>query len=316
MQLKTQNRITIDKILLLILCFVAVCANIGVLAGFIPQLDLIIHFQVQYLVTLAILAVIFICRRNWVMLVGTCICVIAPMMKVLPWYSGDAVDAVPQVRILSSNIKATNINTQAIQNLIEQESTDIVVLLEAMKLHQNSLVAIETRYPYRYSHSLDTGSGFLLYSLFPISNIEQYLNNQFGMACLAVTVESPEGEFDLIAVHPPRPGLRHGSTLRDFALSEITELLSQRSKNAVVIGDLNTTMWSRGYELFVEKNRLHNLRQGRGVMPSWHLKMFGPLLAIPIDHCFVRGDVHGSSFELIPLDGSDHDAIVVGITEQ
>jgi endonuclease/exonuclease/phosphatase (EEP) superfamily protein YafD len=292
---------------------VTVCANIGLLAGIIPQFDLFIHFQVQYLVALVVLGVIFMCLRNWLFLVLSLVCMIFPIFRIAPWYFGESEKGHPTLTILSSNIKGTNTNIQAIQEMVELEDADIVVLLESTYFHQEELVALEEIYRFTYSNSLGGGSGFLLYSKFPLSNIEAPSKGITHVVSVASTVETPDGVFDLVAVHPTRPGPRHGGTFRDSQLLQITELLKTRSENSVVIGDFNTSMWTHGYELFEQENHLRNMRRGRGVVPTWGINALGPLFSIPIDHCFISGELYGATFGTITLAGSDHLAIIVGI---
>ena len=305
-----------DVLFVSLLIWIAICANIGLFAGAVPQFDLFLHFQVQYLALFMLLAVVFLFRKSWTLLAITVVCMSLPLSKIAPWYIGAPEQATPAFQILSSNVKATNTNTQGIETLIIQEDAEIVILLEATRMHQDSLEDIEQLYPYTFSHSLESGSGFLLYSKFPLANIEYPVNGPSGMVSVAATVHSPNGEFDLIAVHPIRPGPRHGSTLRDAEMKQITELLQNRSANAVVIGDLNTTMWTTSYSEFVEHNNLRNASKGRGIVPTWRVKVLGPLLAIPIDHCFVRGNVQDASLTAHTLYGTDHEAIIAGISMQ
>ncbi len=311
MQKKTTRRTSL--LLFTVLLSVALFANIGLLAEIIPQFDLFIHFQVQYLVALVVLGVIFASMRKWLFLAITLVCMTFPIIRIAPWYFGESEKGTPSLYILASNIKGTNTNTQAIQEMIGQEDADIVALLESTYFHQEKLVSLEEVYPFTFSHSLGGGSGFLLYSKFPLTNIEAPLNDLSHVVSVVVTVETPDGVFDLAAVHPSRPGPRHGGSFRDYHLLQITKLLKTRSENAVVIGDLNTSMWTHGYSLFEQENHLHNTRRGRGIMPTWGMNILGPLFSIPIDHCFVRGELHCVTFETVSLAGSDHLAIVVGI---
>jgi len=311
MQIKSSQRL--DRALVLALGLIALFAYIGALAPIVPQLDLFIHFQFQYLVFFAILAVIFLCRRNWLLFVISVVCMFAPLIKILPWYVGEGAERAVSFQLLCSNVKTTNTNTEAILEMIMQEDADMVVLLESSQKHQEALLELEKPYPFRYSHSLMTGSGFLLYSKFPIANIDSPVNGPSGMVSIAVTIEVQGRVMDVIAVHPIRPGLRHGGALRDAELHQITKLLQTRRENAVVIGDLNTTMWTNGYNSFVQDNSLRNIRTGFGLQPTWGLSFLKPLFSIPIDHCFVRGELHGTSFRTISLAGSDHEAIVASI---
>ena len=311
MQTKSSQRW--DRALVLSVGLIALASYIGVLAPVIPQFDLFIHFQLQYLMLFFILAVIFLCRRNWLLFTVTLVCMVGPLIKIAPWYVGETVDQSASFQILCSNVKASNTNTEAIFKMITLEDADMVVLLESNQKHQEALFEIEETYPYVYSHSLKTGSGFLLYSKNSMQKIEAVQNGPSGMVSIAVTVKVQGKEFDVVAIHPIRPGIRHGGALRDAELQQITTFIQTRSENAIVIGDLNTTMWTNGYNSFVKDNSLINLRNGLGLQPTWGLSFLRPIFSIPIDHCFVRGNLNGVSFRTIPLEGSDHEAIVASV---
>jgi len=295
-------------------CVFAIFANIGMWSFIIPQFDLLVHFQVQYLFIFALIAMVFAFQKKILMLTIVFLFSIPSISKVIPWYFGDVNKGFPSMHILCVNVKATNTNIGAIEKLVKDTDADFLVLLESMHHHQVGLENLEIDYPNTYSHSLETGSGFLLYSKIPISNTEAFVNGATGMVTIATTVRIENKDVDLVAVHPIRPGIRHGSRIRDKEMQNISAFLKTRSGDAVVIGDLNTTMWSRAYANFILTNGLFNLRKGRGILPSWRLDPFGPLFAIPIDHCFVRGGVEGASLNFHSLDGSDHDAILVGIS--
>jgi endonuclease/exonuclease/phosphatase (EEP) superfamily protein YafD len=189
---------------------------------------------------------------------------------------------------------------------------DIVVLLEATEPLQNFLTADVSKYPYSVGQSLDTGAGFLLYSKYPLCETVVHPNGVSNIETITTTVQSNAGEFSLVAAHPVRPGLRHGNRLNEQELSTIGTIVQSLQGDVVVIGDLNTTMWSDGYKKFVTETKLRNLRQGIGVMPTYGF-MFKPIFSIPIDHCLVLGNVNGVSFNSMSLDGSDHEAIIANL---
>ena len=98
----------------------------------------------------------------------------------------------------------------------------------------------------------------------------------------------------VVATHPFRPGLRHGTDILEDELKAISTLIGSKKNDTIVIGDLNTTMWSNVYKEFVDTCEVSNLRQGRGVMASWN-RFIPWLSAIPIDHCLVGENLVGQT---------------------
>jgi endonuclease/exonuclease/phosphatase (EEP) superfamily protein YafD len=304
-----------DQLLLAIILILFVCVIANRFSWLLSHFDLFSHFQIQYSILLAFVCFIALCRKKWWVCVIALLVLVIPFVRIFPWYikSGQESIQPPTITILSSNVKAANQNWEAMQEMVFSADADVVVLIEATTYIQDNLTEVEKKYPYTYGHNLDTGAGFLLFSKNELLNITPHLNGVSKIVTLTMSVQTQEGVFDLVAVHPIRPGLRHGSALADAELEQISEVVQSCQKDTVVIGDLNTTMWSNSYKKFAAVNGLQNLRKGMGVMPTWGLHFMGPLLAIPIDHCFVRGNLQGVSFHTVQLDGSDHLALCVGI---
>jgi endonuclease/exonuclease/phosphatase (EEP) superfamily protein YafD len=71
----------------------------------------------------------------------------------------------------------------------------------------------------------------------------------------------------------------------------------------VLAGDLNLTMWNRGYRPLVDVAGLHNARKGHGIGPTW--PALWPV-GVPIDHVLASPDVGFRTFRVLPSIGSDH----------
>jgi endonuclease/exonuclease/phosphatase (EEP) superfamily protein YafD len=307
---------TLNVVLVVLLVIAFGCTTLDVFSWLVPQLGLLVHFQLQYVYLLFIIALICATRKKWLLCTASICIMIIPMSRIVPWYLGYAPsNGQESLRVLSSNVKATNENWEAIEEMITSVDAEVVVLLEATDSLQRELSNIDSVYPYTFAKSLDTGTGFLLFSKFPLLGTAAHQNGMSTNETITTTVQTQKGDLGLVAVHPVRPGFRHGNRLNEQELAELSTILEslQGAKDIVVVGDFNTTMWSDGYKKFVAENELVNLRQASGVVPTFGY-FLKPVLSIPIDHCFVRGNVQGTSFETIPLRGSDHDAIIAGLT--
>ena len=80
---------------------------------------------------------------------------------------------------------------------------------------------------------------------------------------------------------------------------------------AIILGDLNVSMWSPFYRSMIQTSGLRNARQGRGILPTHSIvaPQFAALSA-PIDHCLVTRDIQVEDFQLGPAIGSDHLPII------
>ena len=291
----------------------ALASNAGLLANIIPQCDLLVHFQVQYAWVLAACALWCVLRRRLAWLVLSVAALTLPAARITPWYLPQPVHehahtAQPALALLSCNVKFTNTQYPVVLDLILTTDPDVVVVQEATPAWSEALMELGTAYPHQLSHPAGGPRGMVLLSRFPLLHPVVDIHPLTKHCTLSATVEVGTDRVQIIAAHPFRPGLRHGSTVVERELQASAALARGDSSNVVFIGDLNTTMWSGTYQRLVSQHGLTNLRRGRGVLASWR-RSIPWLSAIPIDHCLIGCDLRGVSFTLHPVAGSDHDAM-------
>ena len=305
----------IDAALIVLLLIISFCTNAGYLSGFIPQLDLLIHFQLQYLIALILVATCILIRKKFRLLMLSIILIAIPMSRVVPWYLGSNDTATSSnLKIFSANVKANNYNYHSFIELVNACNPDILIVIEATSIWQIQLKKLIDSFPYLLAHESDGAAGIMLFSKYPMLNKSVHVHSS-RMATLTAEISRQQGNFSIAAVHPIRPGIRHGSCLRDRDLLEISKVLSTINGRLIVIGDLNTTMWSKGYTKFVKSNNLLNASKGNGIILTWG-KYLKSLLSIPIDHCFTRGDFNVHSLHAVEISGSNHDGLVLEVHER
>jgi endonuclease/exonuclease/phosphatase (EEP) superfamily protein YafD len=290
-------------------------SNAGLLADVFPQLDLLVHFQVQYawVLTACLLWLLIQGRFGWAILAAAALSL--PMIRIAPWYFPSPAlshlethEAQTELELFSCNIKYTNKNYQSLIKLIEETDADVVVVQEATHAWELALAQLSNMYPHRIAHPASGPRGMVMLSKLPFLRSKVEVHPITRHCILAGWIRFDSQEILLIAAHPFRPGLRHGPTLLASELEMAANLANNDTQNVILIGDLNTTMWSNTYTRFVENHHLSNLRRGFGIHASWS-RVIPWLSAIPIDHCLIGDNFHGVSFNLLPIAGSDHDAI-------
>ncbi len=306
-----------DIVLLVALVALGIAANIGQFANAVPHLDLLVHFQVQYAWAFALLAGASILRRKWVLVLLFVLQLSISAARIAPWYmQGETATNSDSLRILSANVLYSNTEYDSFLDLVYEVEPDILVVQESSHGWHKALETLRSG-GHGYEHVVAAPSqgvrGMILMSKLPIQDPEVKFNGPSEMPTLLAKVAVGEREMFIAVVHPIRPGLRHGSRLRDAELRAIAEMIEPLGADGVVIGDLNTTMWSHGYDQFMEETGLRNVRQGNGILPSWD-RFVGFATAIPIDHCLVGGEVGAHSFELLEVEGSDHKAMLVNVS--
>lgn len=109
----------------------------------------------------------------------------------------------------------------------------------------------------------------------------------------------------IIATHPLPPVSQEYFDWRNQQFAEIGDRVQQlKNQPVIVVGDLNTTMWSPYYRKFIGDSGLKNGRSGFGVQPTWPVD--APILSIPLDHCLVSPEIKVIDSRVGKDIGSDH----------
>jgi hypothetical protein len=134
---------------------------------------------------------------------------------------------------------------------------------------------------------------------------------EHDVPALAATVEVAGRTLSILDVHalPPIGKLMAGH--RNRHLQSIRNWFEEQSGPAVLLGDLNLTMFSPEYRRFTQGMDLRNARQGFGPQGTW--PTWVPFARLPLDQCLLRGDIGVTSFATGPDIGSDHLPIIIDL---
>ncbi len=287
-------------------------------------LELFRHFSLQYWVlsflALAILLVRWDERRLRYWLLPLLLCLMVHGNQLHPYFfpsnikptSGVEASKTPPLKLLHMNVLKFNQNYPAVAKVIRADQPDILSLQEVDKRwlkKLNELGALDN-YPHRAVHP-STENG--LYSRIPMDSLTTELvpNAQDGIfiergegSILVARFKWHKQSVTLLNFHPATPvtpGQYQGQQ-RHF------ETLIQKHQaepgHVIVVGDLNTTPWSAGFQKITSQLGLQDARQGKGLQPTW--PAFFPLMAIPIDHVLTSSHVVTQAQRVGPFVGSDH----------
>jgi endonuclease/exonuclease/phosphatase (EEP) superfamily protein YafD len=277
-------------------------------------LELTSHFKVQYLViSLLLLSGVWFCdrRKQW-LLIGL-FCVSIQLFEIVPWYwpphwSGRSHS--DHLRILQSNVFAPNRSYAKVLSLVQAEQPDLAIFQEVNARWTQHLNPLSSTYPFTFQ----TSEGLAIYSRLPLSQPVQFGTGEKSSIATHLTVN--QQELTLVVTHPVPP-LPQLFDSRNQQLREVGQYIQQQQKPVILVGDLNTTMWSPYYLKLVQKTGLKNARQGFGILPTWPIPspyargwikrtpLMG-LLQIPIDHCLVSAPIQVTGIHPGPSVDSDH----------
>lgn len=256
------------------------------------------------------------------------------LMHILPYYLPSARPSTAELQVIKRPVKLMhfnlfgqlNHNTDSVIQAIRDENPDVIDLVEYTKRWQTTLEqsGILRRYPYRVAGR----NNIALYSRLALKNAHltfaapgKKVANQANIIAQITIDQEP---VTLLVAHPASPILpSHLSWLKQSFQTWAQER-ARLGQNLLVVGDLNTSPWSREFEVLTRQTGLRDSQLGYGLQPSWPmlLPFFGirstptlltNLLAIPIDHVLVSNRILVLSRKTGPFIGSDHLPVTVEI---
>lgn len=265
------------------------------------------HFGVAFLACAALLA--WRGRRSFAFVAAAAAAL--ALAPVLSWYfDGDAdapAAASPALKILVSNVHYSNHQFDRVQRLVTEEDPDVVGLVEVSDRWLSGLKPLRERYPHRFEIPDDSHVGLALYSRLPISDARAIRVGDRSTPAIAATLATPGGAVEILLAHPASPVDAAAIRRRNAQIEALATHVRDAGRPALLAGDLNLTMWNRGYRPLEHVARLRNARAGHGIGPTW--PAFGRF-GVPIDHILATADIDLRNFRVLRPVGSDHRPIV------
>lgn len=303
--------------LLLLVVLLSVLSYLGRVHLFF---ELLSHFRFQFFVLSWIPFVLLSLtgERPWIWTALFCLGLNG--VAIAPWYLPLPVleETGPPLRVMVSNVLSENRSYDAFYQLVEQEQPDLLVTLEVNDQWVRELADLERILPYSAIEPREDNFGIALYSKQPLDDLEWVrwgeMPGQIGGGPSITAQIDWQGQLiELVATHPLPPINPGYFEARNDHLRSLTQYLQGLGggRPRLVLGDLNTTMWSPFYQSLVRKAKLKNSREGFGIQPTWPSEM--PLLQIPIDHVLTSREFTVLDSRRRRLVGSDHDVLLADV---
>ncbi len=302
-------------------------------AGYLGRLNLFLEFASGYKLQFFLMAlcslVYFLLTRKKLWIAINLFCVLLNLTAILPWYFNQPKinltailpwyfnqpkivnrEQYEPLKVLSYNVLWQNKNYAQAIALINREQPDIAIFQEAVPHWHSELVALKSSYPY---HIRAKQLEIEVYSKLPLNNpqIKRY-GTYRGLVIADIKVGDRLIKFAATHAYPQLYWGPGGWLIRNQHLEiGIGEYVRNLQQPAIVLGDLNVSMWSPFYHSMIERSGLRNARQGLGILPTHSI--VAPefaVLSAPIDHCLVSSNIQVTNFKLGPAIGSDHLPII------
>ncbi len=287
-------------------------------AGYLGRLNLFLEFasgyKLQFLLMALCSLVYFLLTRKKLWIAINLFCVLLNLAEILPWYFNQPEIANPQqyqpLKVFSYNVLWENKNYAQAIALINREQPDIAIFQEAVPHWNSELIALKSSYPY---HLRAKQLEIEVYSKLPLNKPQIKLYGTYrGLVIAEIKVGDRLVKFAATHAYPQLYWGPGGWLIRNQHLKiGIGEYVHNLNQPAIILGDLNVSMWSPFYHEMIERSGLRNARQGLGILPTHSIiaPQFAALSA-PIDHCLVSSEIQVKNFKLGPAIGSDHLPII------
>ena len=245
-------------------------------------LDLLSHFQSYYFVIATVIFMILVFglpffkkgHTYWHMLFPTLFSLILSGLSLLPYLPTTAEStekAQQQLSVMQANVFKYNSDHQAFLKQIQQHDPDVIAIAEATPKWRDALKSLKKDWPHQVDKAKPGSHGMLIFSKRPLSHIDtQYLGSP-TIPTIFFQLTWQERDIQFISLHPLPPVCWNCFISRDKNFLEIAEIINKQPKDlpTIVLGDMNTTMFSPSYKTFIKRTALENARLGQGLYPTW-----------------------------------------------
>jgi endonuclease/exonuclease/phosphatase (EEP) superfamily protein YafD len=278
--------------------------------------ELLSHFPVQYAGIAGLLVAFWLGRSRWKMasvallglLLNVFLC-IDPFLTTPP----PLITRQPDLRVFHANVLYTRADYRPLIDTIRRLKPDFFVLQEMTPDGYRAVSALRNEYPYQDSIWAKNTCFIVVGSRTPFTTDSNAVVSQRVMVLTSTVRGKP---VSLLTVHPRTPILPSWFAQRNRQLAFVAETLSRLKRPAILIGDLNISVYSPVFKRAFLNPQLTTLpieacRTPFGWQPTW--PTFLPLFSIPIDHAFVNTGYRTANFRTLSTPDSDHRAICVDL---
>jgi endonuclease/exonuclease/phosphatase (EEP) superfamily protein YafD len=217
-----------------------------------------------------------------------------------------------RLQILFATLDHTNPQLDPQIRHLDQKRADLLYILEVTHSNLPQLRQQLTQYDLVYANPRSNSHGIALWqhhnSLEKVqvqeSQIVHLPEDNRTREMVQTRFVAAGQTFDFLCFHAARPSFAGAIAQHQLEILAIADW-AQQHPNAIVVGDFNSTPWSRAFRAMLRTSGLRNSQQGFGLASTWNTE-FPRGLRIPIDHALHSADLRTVDRQVLPNIGSDH----------
>jgi endonuclease/exonuclease/phosphatase (EEP) superfamily protein YafD len=285
-------------------------------------LDNLSNFRYQYLLMslIAFLLSIVLVKSNkryYIAAFLSIIAVLLNLVEVAPYttfYKAEYSQQEQGVKVMLTNVLRSNNNYDKVIKLVAIESPDIIFFQEIDRAWLEKLRVLKKTYPYAVESPREDCFGIMVYSRLPITGIkpEECFHQDYSFPYITFNTLVNGQRIRFLSFHTPPPKTEANWKRRNNYLNFIAEKIKTEKTPAVVVGDLNVTLFSFYCKKLMSTGELIPARKNQGLYPTWPSSFIKPF-RVPIDLILTTKEIDVLSFKTGPSIGSDHLPVIAVI---
>ncbi len=248
--------------------------------------DYFAHPRLHLAAALSLMAIIFIIMGDWLRLSMAVAGVALNILIITSSVTGinNTANAMPMppghLRVITLNVDQMRADDRGFVEWVTAQQPDILVLVQANRAWLPMLDKLIGSMPYQNMADHTTEYGLAILSRFPMDKTESSVAGPRSLPSLSAEMETPIGRIILVAAHPNPPGGGEDSRARDLYLAQLSAIAQTTTMPTLIVGDLNATPWSSGFEPL---RLLPNLQPSSVLVPATWPGSLG-MLGLPTQH--------------------------------
>lgn len=287
----------------------AITRSFGLERGFPGSPLIALTPYVAALSPLAVLSALILGRRSAALVAG--LAAVALFAAVLPrTIAADApTGAGPTLRVMSANLLEGGADIDQLADRVEREGVELLSVQELTPLAARRIEAsaIGELLPFDVADSLPDSAGIGLYASVPLRGRRARFDG--NRPTIRATLEPPgAARVQAFAIHPlPPTGPAAVQSLERYLDS--IPAADPAGPPSILLGDFNATLDNSGFRALLDRGYEDVADElGSGLTPTWPGDWWPP--PVTIDHVLIDDRLGATAYDVLPQDGSDHDAVL------
>lgn len=279
-------------------------------------LDLLSHFRIYYTIILAgaLFLTILTGYRWWTLAMAIPLGINVILVAPLYWPQQAATDPPTghnRLRLLHFNVLSQNQSYDEVIQYLEASGAEVVFLQEVTAEWLEQIQSKLDRYEVRLAAPRNDNFGIAMLvrrdaaDWLAVAEAREFdVTGDFAQVpAIETLLKWGDKEVVVLSLHAFPPLNYEAARIRDAQLASTAWWVTQQTRPVVVIGDLNATPWSIGYQEMVADCSLVSSQNGFGLQGTFPADK---PIRIPIDHCLHSPALVTLDRRIGPDLGSDH----------